>query len=405
MGVRLSRFIAVCALLALVATACAGQTTAGTAGDAPESLASTEGVEAEVTTTTEVRLDRVVVVARDDISSSPLWIADSEGFFAANGIEVVFRPVTNASELTSVLSRSEAQVAVDSSATAIFRAERFLADISIVAYLEATRGDTRTASGTMSLVAPAVNAGDGWTGCELVGQRIGVDSLTSLQTIALRAMFLDSPCGNGEGLDVTSEESAEADVSTDEDTPTGQGDSTDESNDGEEEGEIIGGGIELVELDAVSLKVALQNGDVDAGVFTEPNTSRLLRENESDDIEVRVSVVADLHSELCSGLRCPTSVAIAANSWVESNPDVVRRFNLAINESIEWIRNNDLDYRAALVSCCALTTSDASEIPRPKLIGARGDLVAELPRIVDVLVDQGVITNSDVVQDLVPTFE
>lgn len=394
MGVRLSRFIAVCALLALVATACAGQTTAGTAGDAPESLASTEGVEAEVTTTTEVRLDRVVVVARDDISSSPLWIADSEGFFAANGIEVVFRPVTNASELTSVLSRSEAQVAVDSSATAIFRAERFLADISIVAYLEATRGDTRTASGTMSLVAPAVNAGDGWTGCELVGQRIGVDSLTSLQTIALRAMFLDSPCGNGEGLDVSPADTA------DEGAPADQDASIDE-----EEAEIIGGGIELVELDAVSLKVALQNGDVDAGVFTEPNTSRLLRENESDDIEVRVSVVADLHSELCSGLRCPTSVAIAANSWVESSPDVVRRFNLAINESIEWIRNNDLDYRAALVSCCALTTSDASEIPRPKLIGARGDLVAELPRIVDVLVDQGVITNSDVAQDLVPTFE
>ena len=335
-----------------------------------------------------------MVVARDDISSSPLWIADSEGFFAANGIEVVFRPVTNASELTSVLSRSEAQVAVDSSATAIFRAERFLADISIVAYLEATRGDTRTASGTMSLVAPAVNAGDGWTGCELVGQRIGVDSLTSLQTIALRAMFLDSPCGNGEGLDVSPADTA------DEGAPADQDASIDE-----EEAEIIGGGIELVELDAVSLKVALQNGDVDAGVFTEPNTSRLLRENESDDIEVRVSVVADLHSELCSGLRCPTSVAIAANSWVESSPDVVRRFNLAINESIEWIRNNDLDYRAALVSCCALTTSDASEIPRPKLIGARGDLVAELPRIVDVLVDQGVITNSDVAQDLVPTFE
>ena len=395
MGVRLSRFIAVCALLALVATACAGQTTAGTAGDAPESLASTEGVEAEVTTTTEVRLDRVVVVARDDISSSPLWIADSEGFFAANGIEVVFRPVTNAAELTSVLSRSEAQVAVDSSATAIFRAERFLADISIVAYLEATQiGISEAARGTMTLVAPAINAGDGWTGCDLVGQRIGVDSLTSLQTIALREMFLDSPCGNGEGLDVSPADTA------DEGAPADQDASIDE-----EEAEIIGGNIELIELDAVSLKVALQNGDVDAGVFAEPNTSRLLRENESGNIDVPVALVANLDQALCDGRRCPTSVAVAANSWAESNPDVVRRFNLAINQSIEWIGNNEFDYRAALVSCCALTTNDASDIPKPNLIGREGELLVDLPRIVDVLVDQGVITNSDVAQDLVPTFE
>ena len=152
-------------MLALVATACAGQT--ATAGEAPESLASTEDAEAQVTATTEAPLDRVVVAARDDVAASPLWIADSEGFFAANGIEVVFRPVTNASELTSLLSRNEAQVAVDSSATAIVRAERFLADISIVAYLEATQIGLSDGRGTMTLVAPAANAGNGWTGCEL----------------------------------------------------------------------------------------------------------------------------------------------------------------------------------------------------------------------------------------------
>ncbi len=394
MGVRISRLTALLAMLALVATACAGQT--ATAGEAPESLASTEDAEAQVTATTEAPLDRVVVAARDDVAASPLWIADSEGFFAANGIEVVFRPVTNASELTSLLSRNEAQVAVDSSATAIVRAERFLADISIVAYLEATQIGLSDGRGTMTLVAPAANAGNGWTGCELVGQRIGVDSLTSLQTISLRQMFLNSPCGDDEGLEISVEDGQSEDGQSED----GQTDSNDDDNAGD--AEIIGAGIELVELDAVSLKAALQNGDVDAGVFAEPNTTRLLRESDNPDIQVPIAVVANLDQELCSGNRCPTSVAVAANTWVEVNPDVASRFNTAINESIAWILDNNLEYRAALVSCCALTTNDASDVPKPNLIGADGELIVDLPRIVDVLLDQGEITNRDIASELIP---
>ena len=119
MELRISRLLALLTLLALVATACSQQNTAVTAGEAPESLASTEESEQQVAEQTGPALDRLIVAARGDINASPLWIADAEGFFEDNGLEVDFLPVTDADELAATMRQNLAQVAVESSATAL----------------------------------------------------------------------------------------------------------------------------------------------------------------------------------------------------------------------------------------------------------------------------------------------
>ena len=386
MRLRRHRLIAFVALFALVATACSQQGVATDTvdtqdtGDVPDALASTEDVEAE-------SLDRLVVAARGDINASPLWIADSLGFFEDRGIEVDFLPVTDADDLAQTMNQGLAQVAVESSATALGRISNDFADISFIAYIDGTNGGTGD-RGTISLVAPTAAGGAvDWTGCDLVGQRIGVDSTTSLQAIALREMLRNSECSDTPVVDgdidgatalPSDEVSAEDDLDLDVEGSEADGPS-----------EVL----ELVEVDAVSLKGALQTGALDAGVFAEPNTTRLLRESNAGTIEVLVDIVANLDEELCGAARCANSVVVASNSLLDNNGELVGRFSQAIDDSIDWIIDNELEYRAALVSCCALSTSDASDIPKPNFVGSEGDLFADITPIIEVLAAQGKIAD------------
>lgn len=403
MEMRLPRFFALLTLFALIATACAQQDNAVTAGEAPGSLASTEEVDeaAPVVEDDGPRLDRLVVAARGDINASPLWIADSEGFFEQNGIQVDFLPVDDADELASSLRQNLAQVAVESSASALNRIANNRADISFIAYIDGTNGGIGD-RGTISLVAPTledVEATPEWTGCDLVGRRIGVDSATSLQAIALREMLRNSECRDAPVLDGSLDGAA---PSTGADTESDDANTDEDSEDDTEDNTETVEGVELVEVDAVTLKDALQSGALDGGVFAEPNTTRLLREKDASPVagseapganDVPIAIVANLDQELCGTNRCANSVVVASNTWVDNNGEVASRFNAAIEESIQWILNNELEYRAALVSCCALTTADASEIPKPNFVGNNGDFFTEVDSIVDVLVAQGKVTD------------
>lgn len=384
---RISRLLALLTLLALVATACSQQNTAVTAGEAPESLASTES-EQQVAEQTGPALDRLIVAARGDINASPLWIADAEGFFEDNGLDVDFLPVTDADELAATMRQNLAQAAVESSATALGRIANNRADISLVAYVDGTNGGAGD-RGTVSLVAAGVtDPNTTWTGCDLVGRRIGVDSATSLQAIALREMLRNSDCADAPVLDGSPQA---APAETDEDETDVEGADAEEVDQGTEADEVEG--LELVEVDAVSLKGALQTGELDGGVFAEPNTTRLLRENETGEKDVPVGIVANLDRELCGTNRCANSVVVASNTWIDNNEEVASRFNAAIEQSIQWILGNELEYRAALVSCCALNTLDASDIPKPNFVGNDADFFSEVDPIIDVLVAQGKVTD------------
>ncbi len=378
MELRISRLLALLTLLALVATACSQQNTAVTAGEAPESLASTEESEQQVAEQTGPALDRLIVAARGDINASPLWIADAEGFFEDNGLEVDFLPVTDADELAATMRQNLAQVAVESSATALNRIANNRADISLIAYVDSTNG-AEASRATISLVAADItDPNTTWTGCDLVGRRIGVDSTTSLQAIALREMLRNSDCADTPVLD-GSPQPVPAETGEDSDAQQGE----------EEQVEAL----ELVEVDAVSLKGALQERTLDGGVFAEPNTTRLLRENETGEKDVPVGIVANLDRELCGTNRCANSVVVASNTWIDNNDEVASRFNAAIEQSIQWILGNELEYRAALVSCCALNTLDASDIPKPNFVGNDADFFSEVDPIIDVLVAQGKVTD------------
>ncbi len=340
----LSRIVALI-VLSLIAASCSGGTNDTATASIPEGLASVE--DQQPSTTTRLVYDTVVVAARDNIDASPLWIADSQGFFEKNGIAVEFLPVSQEDELFDSLLRQDAQVIVVSSSTALRRATINRADLQFLVYLDGTQGGLDGDRGSMSLVAPlATNLR---SGCDLESIRIGVDSVTSLASVALREMVAADGCAPERLL--------------------------------------------LFPSDSPSMIEALSLGELDAAVLSDPYTTRATREENR--------IVANLDNELCPDWgNCPLSVVATDRTWGQENADVEDRFEKALLEAIRWIRVNELEYRAELVQCCALTPADAGDIRVPNFVGDSRDLRSDLGRLVDIMAAQRQIGDRTAVDQL-----
>lgn len=337
--------IAALVVLCLLAAACGGttQTESGSGDTAGPALSFTD----ESSTTTEsIRRDEVVVAARGSIDASPLWVADSEGFFASDRLDISFAPGSDEVALFQELVTGEADVAVVSVSSAVRRAMFDGDELEFITYLDGTQGGRDVGRGTMSLVA---NDDSISTGCDLEGARVGVESIYALTAVAIREMVKRDEC----------------DPST----------------------------VEFVFADSTTHLQQLESGELDAAAFIDPYTARALRAEHQ--------VVANLDNELCPDYgRCPISMVVAARDWAEANPEVVERFQSSLDAAMFWIRQNELAYRAELVSCCALTADDASDIVVPDFVGERRSLDGDLPRLLAILASQGQAMPGDMDDEL-----
>ncbi len=333
-------------LLCLIAAACGGASVETATTTVPEGLASTE-VEESSSTTSPVTYDTVVVAARDNIDASPLWIADSEGFFEKNGIEVEFLAVSQEDELFDSLLRGQADVIVVSSSTALRRATVNRADLEFLVYLDGTQGGLYEERGSMSLIAPV--GSNIRTGCDLEGIRIGVDSVSSLAAVALREMVIVDGCAPEQ--------------------------------------------LRLFPSDSPSMINDLRTGQLDAAVLGDPYTTRAIR--------AKNEIIANLDNSLCPDWgSCPLSVVAGDRNWGDDNPELKSRFEKALVETIRWIRVNELEYRAELVQCCALTPDDAGDIRVPNFVGDRRDLRSDIGRLVDIMASQRQLSDRTIVDQL-----
>jgi len=321
----------------VIGSACGGGTSDETArgDDAPATLASDE----TTSTTIDVEFDRIVVSARGSIDASPLWVADSEGFFAAENIEVDFAPVSEERELFESIRKGEAQVAVVSAGTALHRVSLIEEELDFSVYLDGTQGELGEERGTMSLVSADAGLAKG---CDLVGKRVGVDSLSSLTAVAISEMVGRDGC----------------------DPRT----------------------VVFILGDSPSHLEGLETGNLDAAALLDPYTARAVRTD--------YRIIANLDNELCPDYgRCPISVVVADSDWAAANDEVLARLVKALDAAMLWIRTNELLYRAELVTCCALTANDAADVRVPNFVGERRDLPSDMLRLVDILIAQNRVSS------------
>lgn len=325
----IAAFFALC----VVATACGGGGATDTAGGADD-LDTATSEDDTSTTAVAVEPDRITVAARGSIDASPLWVADSEGFFADHNIKIDFVPVSEELELFQAVNQGEAHVAVVSAGTAIRRISFNNDELHLSVYLDGTQGELGEERGTMSLVSGNATL---TTGCDLERKRIGVDSLASLSAVAIREKVARDGC------DPQS--------------------------------------VVFVLGDSPSHLESLETGNLDAAALLDPYTSRALRTD--------YQIVSNLDNELCPDYgRCPISIVVTDSDWASANDEVLARFTTALDQAMLWIRSNELRYRAELVTCCALTAEDASDVRVPNFVGERRHLPSDMLRLVEILIAQ-----------------
>ncbi len=315
--------------LSLLAAACSGGTPSSEAAiesTIPETLAATDDVD-------EVELVEVRVASLGTIDSSPVWIADSQGYFADAGIDISFIPVSEEADVAEALVNGTADTAA-LSATQAIKLVAAGEPLRITNYLNATSPEATRHS--MTLVSTAAAGLE--SGCDLENARIGVNEVNSLVAHAVTQMMINDEC----------------DAST----------------------------VQFVEASLTAQPGLLETGDVDAIAVFEPYTAQAVR--------LGFVEVANLDRELCPGLsRCPIGVVAVHDAWADENPALSEEFNRAISRALLWMESNQTEYRAELVKCCGITVDDAAAIRVFDWVGDLNALNTDLPRLMDLLEAQG----------------
>lgn len=346
-GTRILAFL----VLALLAAACGqtSSTTVGSSGNDDPAAIAFDAPSTSSSSTTTPELTTIKVAARNSLGSSPLWIADSRGFFGARGIAIEYLPVSDETAVTAALAAQEAPIGIVSS-TAAARSGTSRVLNRPITYIDATDARADRQRGSLSLIAPADSTIQ--DGCDLEGTRVAVDSIRSVSAIAVREMVLRDGCNPLK--------------------------------------------VRFAALDGLMIEGQLRSGDVDAAATFDPLTSDLLRTNSR--------FVSDLDKELCpdSG-RCPLWVAVARADWFVDNTELGHKFAAAMDDAMTWISQNEVAYRAELVNCCAVNADDAATIVVPNFVGDRSDLTSDLAHLRTVIEAQA--ATLDVLRSETPEVE
>lgn len=307
---------------------------------------------AETTTTapsdsgaaTAMSMTEIRVAALGTIDSSPLWIAESQGFFEEAGIDVRFVPVDGPGDVGTALVDGRVD-AIATSATQVVKVVAAGGPIQITSYLNATSPEA--ARHSMTLVAGESSGLE--VGCDLVGKRIAVDEVESLLAHAVTQMVVNDECDPA--------------------------------------------AIEFVQAELTDQPGLLEQGGVDAIAVFEPYTAQATR--------LGFAEIANLDRELCPGLsRCPIGVVAMPDAFVEADAALAEEFNRSISRALLWMESNQVEYRAELVLCCGITVDDAAEIRVVDWIGNIAALEDDLTRLMDLLESQGKLPSRPALDDL-----
>lgn len=336
MGSHRIRRLAVTLCFLVVAAACSGtNTTSATESTPPDGLASVDVADNSLDDV--VSMTQINVAALRTIDSSPLWVAQSQGFFSEAGIEIEFVSVVDSVDVLNALLDGRADV-IAAPPTPVLKRIAEGEPLRIVNYLKATSPQAERNSMTLVTTASTEIA----SGCDLENLNVGVDQVDSLVVQAVIEMV---------------------------------------KNDGCDPATVV-----FVEESLNKQLDSLEEGSVSAIGLFEPYTARATRR---EFVEV-----ANLDRELCSGVpRCPLGIVAMQDDWQNNNAELAEQFNEAVNDAIAWIEQNQIEYRAELVICCGVSPDDAADLRIGKWIGDATSLDSNLTRLMDVLEGQNQLPN------------
>ncbi len=323
------------AAFALLAVACGGgQTATSTAEDPSPSGEDLEGplaFEEASSDAADAEMVPVKVAVPGTILGAPIWVAESQGFFADAGLDVDLVPVNDDGEAFNLLRSDDVQLASTSFYDVVLAQNKIDPDLVVTRELYGAGRllEWNVGSGTLRIHVLPESTVD--HPCDLEDATIGLPKSTSILLLATKRLMQNSGCDS------------EA--------------------------------VELRFFDPKDRLEALTDGSVEAAAFLEPWSNEAIRAGATRTFE--------LDGALCT--RCAVGVVASTRSWVMENSDVVARFDEAVARATALSRDQEAAFRAELVTCCALPIDEAAEIALPTWIEDQADLAVAVEDMLVVM--------------------
>ena len=335
----MGRTLALMLALAMIAAACgsSGDDATSTTEAASEDTTTTEAeAEVEEPTTTEAEPEETTTTAAPEpipvrivfvpaTTGLLVNVAQEQGFFAENGLDVELTPATNISEIIPTLGQ-QADISLGTATDLIRASDSGLDVVQILGNTNDTEDNP-----FVRIIVPADSGIE--SVADLEGRRVGSPTLSGVIHVATRYW------AQQEGIDPDS--------------------------------------IEGVQVPPPATVEQFSAGQVDAAEALEPFASALVGQG-------NVSI-GDPFASI--GLPLATNFWVANGEWAANNPETVEAFKRSLEQAQEFVESNDEEARAILQGYTGMPDPVAANVSLPTFnLEIRTD---DLARWVEVLVSLG----------------
>ena len=237
---------------------------------------------------------------------APAYLGKQEGFFSDEGLDVEFRAVQGGAEAVPMLMSGEIQF---SFGNAVSLAHAQLQGIDMELVTEGGQAGTSLEDGTTAIVVSGDS--DIKEPEDLVGKTFGVNQLKGLGEIVIRTAL------DKRGVDTSD--------------------------------------IKFVEIDFPEMNAALDSGDIDAAFSTEPFTAQALASGDR--------AIMDAVSETAPNLSL--SGYFTSTQFATDNPDIVERFQRAMNRSLDYAASHEDEVRTIIPTYTKVPAEVAAKMRLP----------------------------------------
>ena len=277
------------------------------------------------------------VVAVIDVA--PLYLGIKKGFFTKQQLDVTPKVLATGATVVAGVVQGDLKVGFSNNTSIVIAAaQRFPLRI-VAAGIQAVDGDY--AAIFVRKDSPITTAKD------LAGKKIAVNGLKNVGSLTVNAALQAS------GVDIS--------------------------------------GIQYVEVPFPQMGAALDQHNVDAAWEVEPFVTALKPAGERIVVRPYPLIAKDF----------PVASYFANTQYVQSNPDVVKRFRTAINESLTYAQQHPAEARAVLSSYITLAPGLADQVVLPNwMTRVDANLIG---RTADLALQYGYITTKPDVKQLIAT--
>ncbi|MGH3517418.1 MAG: ABC transporter substrate-binding protein [Haloechinothrix sp.] len=285
--------------------------------------------------------DAVTVGVIPIVDVAPIYLGDEQGFFADRGIELTLESGQGGAAIVPGVVSGQFQFGF-SNVTSLLLAQSKGLPLKVVTAGNSTTGDVDKDFG--AVVVPEGSDIDDAAG--LAGKTVAVNTLNNIGNTTIREVV----------------EQAGGDPS----------------------------GIKFVELAFPDMPAAVQEGRVDAAWVVEP----FLTIATGQGARPVASNFAGTHPQLM------VAAYFTSQQLIDSNPDLVKRFTEAMNESLRYAQDNPDEARRILSSYTQIDDATATALTLPHWPTEIN--VDSVQRLADLAVEDGLVTEEPDVQGLLP---